>query len=73
MDSIIVGILSLVGVIVSNLIISSKSNAVMSAKIDALEKKVEKHNSMVERMYKAEGAITELQHDVRDLKGELQK
>lgn len=69
MESIIVGILSLVGVIVSNLIISSKSHAVMSAKIDALEKKVEKHNSMVERMYKAEGAITELQHDVRDLKG----
>lgn len=69
MESIIVGILSLVGVIVSNLIISSKSHAVMTAKIDALEKKVEKHNSMVERMYKAEGAITELQHDVRDLKG----
>ena len=69
MESIIVGILSLIGVIVSNLIISSKSHAVMTAKIDALEKKVEKHNSMVERMYKAEGAITELQHDVRDLKG----
>lgn len=69
MESIIVGILSLIGVIASNLIISSKNNAVMSSKIDALEKKVEKHNSMVERMYKAEGAITELQHDVRDLKG----
>jgi FtsZ-interacting cell division protein ZipA len=69
MESIIVGILSLVGVIVSNLIINSKNNAVMYDKIETLEKKVEKHNSMVERMYKAEGAITELQHDVRDLKG----
>lgn len=69
MESIIVGILSLIGVITSNLIISSKNNAVMMDKITALEKKVEKHNSMVERMYKAEGAITELQHDVRDLKG----
>lgn len=69
MESIIVGILSLIGVIASNLIISSKNNAVMMDKITALEKKVEKHNSMVERMYKAEGAITELQHDVRDLKG----
>lgn len=69
MESIIVGILSLIGVIASNLIISSKNNAVMMDKITALEKKVEKHNSMVERMYKVEGAITELQHDVRDLKG----
>lgn len=69
MESIIVGILSLVGVIVSNLIINSKNNAVMYDKIETLEKKVERHNSMVERMYKAEGAITELQHDVRDLKG----
>lgn len=69
MESIIVGILSLIGVITSNLIISSKNNAVMMDKITALEKKVEKHNTMVERMYKAEGAITELQHDVRDLKG----
>lgn len=69
MESVIVGILSLVGVIVSNLIINSKNNAVMYDKIETLEKKVEKHNSMVERMYKAEGAITELQHDVRDLKG----
>lgn len=69
MESIIVSILSLIGVITSNLIISSKNNAVMMDKITSLEKKVEKHNSMVERMYKAEGAITELQHDVRDLKG----
>ena len=36
--------------------------------LSQLEEKVNKHNGMIERMYAAEGAITELQHDVRDLK-----
>lgn len=40
----------------------------MNYRIDQLEKKVEKHNSIIERMYQAEGHIEELQHDVRDLK-----
>ena len=40
----------------------------MNYRIDQLEKKVEKHNNIIERMYRAEGHIEELQHDVRDLK-----
>lgn len=40
-------------------------------RIDQLEKKVEKHNSVVERTYILEGAVTELQHEVRDLKKEI--
>lgn len=37
-------------------------------RIAALEKKVEKHNSMIERTYKLEGEVSELQHDVMELK-----
>lgn len=37
-------------------------------RLSQLEKKVDKHNSVVERTYKLEGAVQELQHDVRDLK-----
>ncbi len=37
-------------------------------RIEQLEKKVEKHNSVVERTYKIEGQIVELQHDVGELK-----
>ena len=40
----------------------------MNYRIEQLEKKVEKHNNVVERMYQAEGHIEELQHDVRDIK-----
>ena len=56
---------SLVGVYVSN----RKSAAVIELRLKMLEERVNRHNSLVERMYKAEGQITELQHDVTDLKG----
>ena len=58
---------SLVGVYISN----RKSAAVMELRLKMLEDKVGKHNQIVERMYKAEGQITELQHDVQDLKGRI--
>ena len=37
----------------------------------ALEQKVAAHNSLVERTYKLEGQMTEVQHDIRDLKSEV--
>lgn len=43
--------------------------AVTDTKIDELTRKVEKHNSMIERTYQLEGRMTEVEHDVRDLKG----
>ena len=58
---------SLIGVYFSN----RKSAAVMELRLKMLEDKVGKHNQIVERMYKAEGQITELQHDVQDLKGRI--
>nr|DAE25115.1 MAG TPA: alpha/beta peptide [Siphoviridae sp. ct4Am4] len=43
----------------------------MQYRIQQLENKVNKHNSIVERTYKLEGEVKELQHDVRDLKGDI--
>ncbi len=40
----------------------------MNYRIEQLEKKVEKHNNVIERIYQAEGHIEELQHDIRDIK-----
>ena len=37
-------------------------------RISALEKKVDKHNSVVERTCRLEGRMTEAEHDIRDLK-----
>lgn len=63
-DTIIVSIISLIGTFGGILTANSLSNF----RIKRLEEKVDKHNSMIERMYKAEGAILELQHDVKELK-----
>ena len=69
MDSVIVAIIGCVGSLLGSLLGVVTSNKLTQYRIDKLEEKVSKHNSIVERTYKLEGAVTELQHDVRDLKG----
>ena len=44
------------------------ANKLTNYRIAQLEKKVEKHNSVVERTYRLEGDVKELQHEIRDLK-----
>ena len=46
------------------------SNKLTSYRLAQLEQKVAAHNSLVERTYKLEGQMTEVQHDIRDLKAE---
>ena len=46
-----------------------KHQAVTDTKIEELTRKVEKHNNLIERMYKVEGQMAEVQHYIRDLKG----
>lgn len=64
-SSIITGLLSLLGVYIAN----RKSQALVEYRMEQLEKKVDKHNKIVERTFILEGDVKELQHDVRDLKG----
>ena len=63
--AVITGVLSLVGVYLSN----RKSSALIAYRLEELEKRVQKHNNMIERTYILEGQVAELQHDVRDMKG----
>lgn len=71
MESIIVacitGVVTLIGVILSN----SKSRAVMEVKLDAPTKKVEKHNQVLERTYVLEQDMTVAKHDIESLKGKV--
>lgn len=46
------------------------SNKLVQYRIEQLEEKVQKHNNVVERTYKLEGEVKELQHDVRDIRSE---
>ena len=63
----ITAVLGFLGTYMSN----RKQTALVAYRISELEKKVDKHNNLIERMFKVEGAVTELQHDVTDLKGRI--
>lgn len=67
-ETIIVAILSLIGTLVGAFLSSNKTRTVLEVKMEDLTKKVEKHNNMIERVYKLEGQMTEVQHDIKELK-----
>ena len=71
MESIIVacitGVVTLIGVILSN----SKSRAVMEVKLDALTEKVEKHNQFLELTYALEQDMAVAKNDIESLKGKV--
>ena len=46
------------------------SNKLTTYRIEQLEKRVAVHNGVIERTYKLEGQMLEVQHDIRDLKVE---
>ena len=60
-ESIIVALitdgLALLGTYISN----KRASALMAYRLEQLEKKVEKHNSIVERTYRLEGCVDEIQ------------
>ena len=73
-ETFIVAILSLLGTLTGSIAGIMTANKLTNYKIEQLEKKVEKHNSVVERVYKLEqnGAIVQEQlkvanHRIDDL------
>ena len=60
----ITAVLGFLGTYLSN----RKQTVLVAYRIEELEKKVNKHNNLVERMYKVEGEVTELQHDMAEVK-----
>lgn len=75
-DTIIVAVLSLLGSLVGTLGGIAINSKLSNYRIEQLEKKVDKHNNLIERMFKAEEAITVLDekikvanHRIDDLEG----
>lgn len=54
MDTVIVAVISLLGTLAGSYFANSKTTALLSYRMEQLEKKVEKHNQVVERTYKIE-------------------
>ena len=70
-ETIIVAIISLIGTLAGTfggIVVSSKLS---NYRIAQLEKKVEKHNSIVERTFVLEGQMKEVQHEIINLKKEI--
>ena len=53
------------GVYMSN----RKQAALVAYRLEKLEEKVDKHNSVVERMYRLEEQVKNLQAEVKDMRG----
>lgn len=73
-ESIIIGILSLCGTLAGTYFANRKSSALIAYRLEQLENKVSKHNSIIERTYELEknqSVITEqikvANHRIEDL------
>lgn len=70
-EAILIALLSLVGTLTGTfggIIVASK---LTNYRLSQLEKKVEKHNTVIERTFILEGQVKELQHEVIELKKEV--
>jgi hypothetical protein len=70
-EAILTALFSLVGTLTGTFGGILTGSKLMNYRIEQLEKRVEKHNNVVERMYQAEGHIEELMHDVLDIKNRI--
>ena len=69
MDStVIVAIISFVRTCLGTIGGILASSKLTNFRLSELEDKVKQHNSVIERTYKLEGRMTEVEHDIRDLK-----
>ena len=68
-EVVIVAILSLIGTLIGSLTGILTANKLTNYRIEQLEKKVEKHNNVIERVYKLEKEEAVIQEEITQLKG----
>ena len=69
-SELIIAVLSLLGTLVGSLAGIMTSNKLSSYRIEQLEKKVEKHNNMIERMVKVESSMKAAWKQIDEMKEE---
>lgn len=68
MSQIIVALLGFAGTLAGSLLGVLTAQKLTQYRLEQLEEKVSKHNSLIERTFKLEGQMAECQHDIKDLK-----
>jgi len=71
MHEIIVAVLGFAGTLTGSLLGVVTAQKLTQYRLQQLEEKVNKHNHLVERTFVLEGQMTEVQHDIRDIKERL--
>lgn len=61
-------LISAIAVIVSGLISAIVSNKLMTYRIEQLEKKVDKHNTVIDRTYHLEAQVEVIENEIENLK-----
>jgi hypothetical protein len=56
------------GALLGTYLSNRKSTALMEYRLKQLESKVDKHNNVIERTFRLEGKMEEVQHEIQDLK-----
>ena len=68
-ESIIVALLGLFGTLAGSFLGILTASKLTNYRLEQLEDKVNKHNCIIERTYILEGKVTEMEHDIKDLRG----
>lgn len=69
MDStVLVAILGCVGTVIGSALGVVASSKLTQFRLEQLEKKVDKHNSVIERTFKLEEKVNEMANDIKELK-----
>ena len=71
MDTVIVAFISLLGTLTGSYFANSKTTALLSYRMERLERKVEKHNQVIERTYKIEKDLNTAFIRIDELKEEM--
>lgn len=64
-EGIIVGVLSLIGTLAGTYFANRKSSALIAYRLELLEKKVDKHNAVVERTFKLEEQTAVIEEKIK--------
>ena len=67
-QTVLVALLSLCGTLIGSLGGILAANKLVDFRLKRLETVVEKHNQVMERTFKLEGQMSEVQHEIVDLK-----
>ena len=70
---IVVGLLSCAGTIVGTLGGIMATSKLTNYRLQELEKKQDKHNNLIERVFKVEGQVQENMDDIKEIKDKLRR